>query len=107
MKTVVVHSQQKWEYLLSSRRSETTLAYALNEVGQQGWELVTVVQHKDAQGLPSWTAFLKRPSGGQAPKAAPLDTAAATPESGLTAAREAISPPGFDLSGDTFEIKKE
>jgi len=107
MKTPVVQAQQRWEYASLVRKTEPTLVNDLNLLGQEGWELVAAVYGRDAKGELCWTALLKRPSSG-APKAAPLETtAAATAPSGATAAREAINPPGFDLDGDTFDIKKE
>jgi hypothetical protein len=65
MKTVVVHSQQKWEYMVINRRGETTLTEELNVLGQQGWELTSATHHRDPKDIPTWTAFLKRPCGGQ------------------------------------------
>jgi hypothetical protein len=70
MKTVVVHAQQRWEYLIVNRRSDVTLAEELNALGQRGWELVTALNYRDVKGNIAWTAFLKRPSGGQAAAAA-------------------------------------
>jgi hypothetical protein len=57
--------------------------------------------------------LLKRPSSG-VPKAAPTEShaaagagAAAKAAPGPSGTRQGHNPPGFDLSGDTFEIKKE
>jgi hypothetical protein len=68
MKTVVVQSQQRWEYVVANRRSEIALAEEMNTLGQQGWELVAAQFYKDGKGVPTWTAFLKRPCNGPASK---------------------------------------
>jgi len=107
MKTPIIYAQQRWEYMSLVRKTEPTLVNDLNLVGQEGWELITALHAHDKKGEPCWIAFLKRPSGG-APKAAPLETvAAAGAPAGATGARHAVSPPGFDLDGETFDIKKE
>ena len=66
-KVITVQSQQRWEYCFESRRTESALLIQFNELGQQGWELVDVLYYKDIKGAMAWTAFLKRPSPGQAP----------------------------------------
>jgi hypothetical protein len=104
-KIITVQSQQRWEYCFESRRTEASLVVTLNDLGQQGWELVNTLCYKDLKGIVSWGAFLKRPSAGQAP-----------PASQHTAAHSASSSPtedkpaplqGFDLSGDEFQLKTE
>jgi hypothetical protein len=76
-KTATVHAQQKWEYMELTRKTETYLVHDLNEEGQHGWELVTVIQGKDRHGEAAWTAFLKRPYAGHgAPQQASADTLA-------------------------------
>jgi len=105
-KTVTVHAQQKWEHFVLTRKSETYLTSELNVLGQEGWELVTVLYYKDLKGIMCWTAFLKRPSTGAAPppQVAAADHAAHAP---------APSPPGedaargFNLDGDEFKIAGE
>jgi len=61
MKTVVVHSQQRWECMVVTRRSEVTIVEEANIFGQKGWEVVSVLHYKDAKGIAAWSAFLKRP----------------------------------------------
>jgi hypothetical protein len=77
-KTATVHAQQKWEYMELTRKTETYLLTELNDVGQQGWELVSVLHGADRKGEMSWTGFLKRPHfGHQRPQAlgdSPQDT---------------------------------
>ncbi|MGA2032715.1 MAG: hypothetical protein ABSG68_10690 [Thermoguttaceae bacterium] len=65
-KTVTVQAQQLWEYCHVSRRTDGALEAEFHEVGNQGWELVTVIYHKDLKGEMTWTGFFKRPSTGQA-----------------------------------------
>ena len=103
MKTVVIQSQQKWECLNVIRHSEAAVTNAINHVGQQGWELVSVIFYKDAKGNNAWIAFLKRPSTGQAPKAVPEGAAAP----GEKPPEEEAQAPGWDLEGETFDVKKE
>ena len=107
-KAAIVCAQQKWEYMVITRRSDTYLEKELNEFGQSGWELVSVSQAKDMKGELSWTAFVKRP-------AVPQSHPALTPEQAVGAGSQpspeaaevdASSPEGFDLSGDEFDIKE-
>jgi hypothetical protein len=110
MKTPVVMSQQRWEYSSLVRKTEPTLVIDLNGLGQKGWELVTVVHGRDPKGELCWTALLKRPSSGVPEAAATNGHAAAhagAAASPAAAAHHAAPSPGFDLSGDTFDIKKE
>jgi hypothetical protein len=107
MKTPVVCAQQRWEYMSLVRKTETTLVNDLNQIGQEGWELAAIVHGRDAKGELCWTAFLKRPSAGPMKAGAADAGGTATSTSGATAARPGANPPGFDLSGDTFDIKKE
>ncbi len=74
-KTVVVHAQQRWEYVIVNRRSDVTLSEELNTLGQKGWELVSALNYRDVKGNIAWSAFLKRPVGGQAAAAAQEGTA--------------------------------
>jgi hypothetical protein len=106
-KIVTVRSQQKWEYCFECRRTEASLVVLLNDLGQQGWELADAMTYKDAKGIVSWGAFLKRPSAGQT-------TVSAQPAAaGIAATRvshvdgKAAPLQGFDLSGDDFPLKAE
>ena len=62
-KNLTVHAPQRWEYTELTRSTEAFLLHDLNELGQDGWELVTVNQFKDRKGELMWTAFAKRPCG--------------------------------------------
>lgn len=104
-KIVTVQSQQRWEYWFEARRTEAALLSVINDLGQQGWELVNAVCYKDAKGIAAWGAYLKRPS------AAPLvqpgqPTAAAAHSTPSAQADNKVDPlQRFDLSGDEFQLK--
>jgi len=105
---VTVQSQQRWDYCFETRRTETSLLATLNELGQQGWELVDAMMYKDAKGIVSWGAFLKRPSVAQT--IAPGQPAAAAAPSTPSSQAEKKNPgplQGFDLSGDDFQLKTQ
>jgi hypothetical protein len=106
-KIVTIQSQQRWEYWFECRRTEAALLAALNEVGQQGWELVNAVCYKDAKGIATWGAYLKRPSAAQAvqPGQQTAPTAHATPSARPEGKADPLK--GFDLSGDEFQLKTE
>jgi hypothetical protein len=103
-KTVIVQSQQKWEYCFQVRKTETALLITLNELGQLGWELVDSVHHKDPKGDMCWTAFLKRPSVGQA--AAP-DHQAASPVVAAPIEDKSVPPPVPEPGGGEYELKSQ
>ncbi len=105
MKTVIVQSQQKWETVAISRKTDAMLAEEINEYGEQGWEMVTAFYYKDAKGAMTWTAFLKRPKFGQAAKG-PSPAAAAESQGPAKEEETAAQPGGFDLSGEIFDVKK-
>jgi hypothetical protein len=64
-KTATVQAQQKWEYTVLTRATETYLLADLGEIGLKGWELVSITHGKDRKGDVAWTGFLKRPFLGQ------------------------------------------
>ncbi|NMC21678.1 MAG: hypothetical protein GYA33_14805 [Thermogutta sp.] len=99
-KTAVVTAQQRWEYLYTVRRSELALQDELNELGQQGWELVSFEYYKDAKGVMGWIAFLKRPSAGGKPSPAGA-TETAGHEGGPGAGEHPVT------EGDVFDVKQE
>jgi hypothetical protein len=106
-KIVTIQAQQRWDYAYESRRTEHSLLTTLNDLGQQGWELVDVLYHKDPKGEMLWTAVLKRPSLGQSPIGGVVSETATAP---LPPPPVVEKPPefqGFDLSGDAFQIKGE
>ncbi len=107
MKTAIVHSQQKWEHVAILRKTEGVLVEEMNVLGEEGWQLVSVIHFKDPKGAMTWIAFLKRPKTGQAVKAPSAEAGAAVASSGAAKPEAASTEPaGFDLSGEVFEIKK-
>jgi hypothetical protein len=64
-----------------TRKTQAYLISELTELGQSGWELVSVTKHKEARAGSGeawfWTAFLKRPHAGQAPAVPEQERAAA------------------------------
>jgi hypothetical protein len=57
-----VSAPRTWEYMEISRKTETYLVGDLNDLGKEGWELVTVLFRRDIKMGESyyWTAFVKR-----------------------------------------------
>jgi hypothetical protein len=106
-KTVTVQAQQRWEYCLETRRTETSLMNMLNELGQQGWELVNVLYYKDIKGIMSWTGFLKRPAASHAARPGDESTISLKSAPPGQLVEKPPSPDGFDLAGDEFQLKKE
>ena len=110
-KTATVRAQQRWEYMSISRKTDSYLAGELNKLGQEGWELVTINYARGKKEEMFWTAFLKRPSTGQAaPGNAHTTTAAgqdASPLASSSGPKSFETLEGFDLEGDTFTIHEE
>jgi hypothetical protein len=51
----------QWEYQMEKAPTERELESAASSLGQQSWELVSVVyRERGSNGLPEWTAFFKR-----------------------------------------------
>jgi hypothetical protein len=51
----------QWEYRMERAPNERDLESAAEALGQQSWELVSVVyRERGSNGLPEWTAFFKR-----------------------------------------------
>jgi hypothetical protein len=96
MKTAVVQAQQRWEHTYVNRKSETSLVESMNELGQQGWELVTAAYYKDAKGLMCWTALLKRPTAAGQSKN-PTD---------VQGAADDHTSRKFDPNGEVFDVQK-
>ncbi|MGD0900597.1 MAG: hypothetical protein ABR915_22420 [Thermoguttaceae bacterium] len=104
-KIVSIQGQQKWECCYESRKTETSLLIEINRLGQEGWEIVEVLYYKDQKGAMCWTAFLKRPSTGQAPPPAASPQAATVQPPATT--ESTPSHEGFDLSDDEFKLAPE
>ena len=102
-KIVTIHAQQKWEYTTLIRKTETSLLVELNAFGQEGWELINVLNYKDVKGTTSWIGFVKRPSTGLQPKPeAHSGPAVHTPAQGDEARSDSR---GFDMSDQDFDLK--
>ena len=51
----------QWEYRMERAKTEQELESAAEALGQQAWELVSVIyRERGSNGLPEWTAFFKR-----------------------------------------------
>lgn len=59
----------KWEYMELTRKTEAFLLNDMNQLGDEGWELVTVLYRREAKMGESycWTAIMKRPRTGDRP----------------------------------------
>ena len=64
-----------------TRKTQAYLINELNELGQIGWELVSITKHKEARAGSGeawfWTAFVRRPLAAHAPSAPAREKAAA------------------------------
>jgi len=100
---------QKWEYVSVTRNSDAYLIRDINELGQQGWELVNVYYYKSMKGNMVWTAFLKREAGiGPPPPEAMTDHVVAptdAPAKKVEPTPDTLS--GFDLDEDEFKLADE
>ena len=105
-KTVIIQAQQKWDYRSETRRTDASLIVTLTELGQNGWEAVNVLYHKDPKGEMAWTVFLKRPSAGAtpAPGLASGNSAAVLHAGDMPPAPHS-EPQGFDLSSGEFQLR--
>jgi hypothetical protein len=108
-KTVTIQGQQKWEYCSLTKFSESSLINELNMLGQQGWELISMLHYKDLKGTICFTGIMKRPSTGPAPAPAGPALQAATAGTPTAKATEKPSPAtdGFDLGADDFNLAPE
>ncbi len=100
------HVQHKWEYMELTRKTEAYLINELNQLGEEGWELVGVFYHKEAKAITEawcWTAFMKRPFTGLAHKKSG-ETSKLKGDTGATRRIEAVaSDNGAD---DIFDVKE-
>jgi hypothetical protein len=51
----------RWEYHAEVATSIAQITAVCNTLGEEGWELVSVVLHGDSSGSPELVAFFKRP----------------------------------------------
>lgn len=106
-RVVTIQAQQRWDYTFELRRTEASILVTLNELGQQGWELVNITYYKDLKGIMGWGAFLKRPSVTPSARSTGDSTLATQLSSTTLPTGKPPSPQGFDLSGDEFPLKNE
>lgn len=106
-KTATIHAQQRWEYLTISRKTESYLARELNDLGQEGWEVVTINFAPGHKGEMFWTAFMKRPATKRSHSEAPPTTVPAPHEPAVEQQASVESPIGFNLEGETFDVHEE
>lgn len=106
-KTAMVHAQQRWEYMELTRKTQTYLINELNELGQIGWELVSITKHQESRPGSGeawfWTAFVRRPQVGHAPAAATHEKAAAPAPAPAPINQPAKLQPTAD-TGEDFEF---
>jgi hypothetical protein len=86
----------KWEYMELTRKTEAFLLNDMNQLGEEGWELVTVLQRREAKmgESYSWTAIMKRPRIGDRPPPKVLQS---------LQQHKVIQPSGEELIEDTAE----
>ena len=106
-KTAIIRAQQRWEYMSISRKTEAYLAGELNNLGQDGWELVTINYARGKKEEMFWTAFLKRPAAAHATPVIDREATQAHQEQEASAPRSFESLEGFDMDGETFTIHEE
>ncbi len=103
-KTVMVHAQQRWEYMEVTRKTEGYLIGELNALGDEGWDAVSVHYYKAAKsGLGDswcWTAFLKRPHVGNTPAGSSIVRGAGSSAGGPPAQRPARLEPSKPRQDD-------
>ena len=107
-KTAMIQAQQRWEYEVITRKSETYLTREMNGFGEIGWDVVTIIYGKDRKGEPAWHAFLKRPYSGP-PRKISMDAGSAGSAPEGTEGKKAdptAALTGFDLEGDAFDVAK-
>lgn len=108
MTSPVTLAPQQWEHKIITRRSDAALLDELNASGQEGWELVSVLFYKDMKGVMAWTAFVKRPGAGEAPKPSARQTAAAATATAQEAADfDASKWPGLDDEGGPALVRPD
>jgi len=105
-KTATVHAQQRWEYCLLERRTETTLVNDINKEGDMGWELVQILKHEKPKGT-FWTAFMKRPNTGPARTSTTAEKTVSTNLEGAKVVQPSSKPSAADgdQSADIFDVE--
>ena len=106
-KTVTIQAQQKWEYTLVTRKTETAMLIELNVLGQDGWEMVDMLFYKNLKGVMEWTAFLKRPCTGQTTVKQAAEKGPVVLQPTDAPAKSEPTEGGFDLGEEDFKFESE
>jgi len=110
-KTATVHAQQRWEYMELTRKTQAYLINELSELGQIGWELVTVSKHREARAGSGeawfWTAFVKRPQAAHVAAISPQETTAAPAAAGAIHRPARLEPSQAGEEVDFAEVPPE
>ncbi len=93
-----------WEYQELTRKSAEYMARELNEIGQQGWELVSVQQGTNRKSEVAWIAFVKRP---YVPHASPPPAEAAATDGGASSHGPTHPAPTQPASDEPYPIDDE
>jgi hypothetical protein len=105
MTSSAVALQMKWEYQSLTRVSEAAMIEALNQAGQDSWELVSASHYRDMAGMMAWTAILKRPTAGEPAKPVRREAPAAPVATPPPAKPAPAPPPPEAVEEDTeFEV---
>ena len=110
-KTATVHAQQRWEYVELTRKTQAYLVNELSELGQIGWELVSVTKHREARAGSGeawfWTAFMKRPQAVHAATISPQEKTAAPAAAGAIHRPARLEPSETGEEMDFAEVPPE
>jgi hypothetical protein len=101
---------QRWEYAFISKPLDYLLIGDLNELGRDGWEVISISYDKDLKGNWAWTAFLKRPlteTGESYAQTSDLAVTSAPGQPLTTAGGTPASLQGFELPDGDFDFREE
>lgn len=100
---------QRWEYAFISKPLDYLLIGDLNELGRDGWEVISISYDKDLKGNWAWTAFMKRPlseTGEPYPSSSSVVVVSTSPGSHASAASSGLLQ-GFELPDGDFDFREE
>jgi hypothetical protein len=101
---------QRWEYAFVSKPLDYLLIGDLNELGRDGWEVISISYDKDLKGNWAWTAFLRRPlteTGESYPQTSPLVITASATRKETTSAGTPTTLQGFELPDGDFDFRED
>jgi hypothetical protein len=98
----------KWEFMEFTRKTESYLINELNQFGELGWELASVIHRRDPKMGESyvWTAFLKRPKSGSSEAADAAKVSAVLQPSPVLETAKSGDGPELEII-DIFDVKEE